>query len=219
VIYTTDFRDKLCPEDAALVLVDPPFCIGKRYASGIEQGHYEDWVKDILMWSKAPWTLILGPHTTMYDWLPRIPRPTRIMYWHRTFVGPRGGLKTWTESLTPILVYQKDNAVWHGKTGNQRDQHDCIDSHSSMADSGRLKRLGLRGDWPKHPAITGTQFSSKVIPLVTALGDLVVDPMCGVGSILVAAQRLGRRTWGSEIEEGYAKAAREWLAAEKELGT
>ncbi len=219
MIATADFRTLPCPE-ATLVLVDPPYNIGKKYDGNTEDYPYERWVQDIVAWSTAPWTLILGPHPTMYDWLSKVPRPTRIIYWHRTFTLPRKGLRSWTDSMTPILVYARDDAPWHGETRASRYQHDCIDSHSSMADSGRLRRLlreGLRHEWPKHPAITGTQIPKKIIPLITAPGDLVADPMCGVGSILVAAQRLGRQTWGCEIVPGYADAAEEWLEAELTL--
>ncbi len=219
-ILTADFRDTSCPEDAALVLVDPPYGIGKTYADVKETQPFAEWVNALVQWSEAPWTLIFGPHPTMSEWLHCIRPPKRIIYWHRTFCLPRRGLKSWTESLTPILVYQRDNAPWYGLTGSQRTQHDCIDAHSSMGDVGRiasLRRKGLIGEWPKHPAMTGTQIASKIIPLLTPEDGLVIDPMCGFGSILVAAQRLGRRIWGSEIEERYATAAQEWLNAEIKL--
>lgn len=214
-INTGDFRETVCPPDVALVLVDPPYNLGKRYAGTPESYPYEDWVHDLLGWSTAPWTLVLGPHPTMYDWLAKVPRPTRIIYWHRTFTLPRKGLRAWTDSMTPILVYQQDDAPWYGEPRASRYQHDCIDAHNSLGDTSRLKRLGIH--WDKHPSVTGTQLPTKIIPFLVAPDSLVVDPMCGVGSILVAAQRLGRRTWGCEIEAGYAEAAREWLAGEAKL--
>jgi DNA modification methylase len=39
-------------------------------------------------------------------------------------------------------------------------------------------------------------------------GDLVVDPMCGIGTTLVEASDLGRRTVGVELEARWAKLAR-----------
>ncbi len=77
----------------------------------------------------------------------------------------------------------------------------------------RLKALGLK--MPKHPAVTGTSFPKKVIPLLTKEGDLVVDPMAGLGSILVAALRQGRDVWGCEINEDYADAGNAWLTEER----
>lgn len=207
------FLSHECPEDAVLVLVDPPYGLGKRYATTDDKIPFEEWVKRLVTWNKAPWLLILGPHPTMYDWLAKVPKPERIIYWHRTFVLPRRGLKRWTESLTPILVYTKPEAVWYGKIGSHRDQHDSIDAHSMMGDVSRLKKLGVVCK-PHNPGATGTALPSKLIPFLTKPGDLVVDPMCGTGGILVAAQRLGRRVWGCEIAPTYRDAARAWLMAE-----
>jgi tRNA G10 N-methylase Trm11 len=38
-------------------------------------------------------------------------------------------------------------------------------------------------------------------------GDLVVDPMCGIGTTLVEASDLGRRAVGVELEARWAKVA------------
>ena len=84
-----------------------------------------------------------------------------------------------------------------------------------MGDVQRLKKLKIK--WEKHPAVTGTHLPAKIIPMCTQENDLVVDPMCGVGSILVSAQRLKRNTWGCEIIPEYAEKANEWLYKEKEL--
>lgn len=40
---------------------------------------------------------------------------------------------------------------------------------------------------------------SRIVGCCTEKGDLVVDPMCGSGTALVAAQGLGRRWWGCDV--------------------
>ena len=67
-----------------------------------------------------------------------------------------------------------------------------------------------------HPAVTGTQFPKKIIEPLTRIGDLVVDPMAGIGSILVAAQRLERQVQGIEINPAWADIANKWLTTERE---
>ncbi len=50
----------------------------------------------------------------------------------------------------------------------------------------------------------------RLIKATTNAGDLVVDPMCGTGTTLAVAQKLGRKWIGIELSESYAEAAREW---------
>ena len=214
-IVCGDFREHSCPSDAALVLVDPPYGIGKAYAGQTDKRPFEAWVNEILEWSNAPRTMIFGPHKTLRDWLPQVPAPYRIIWWHRTFTLPRRGLRSWTDAMTPILLYQNESAPWYGPTRADRTAHDCIDAHCSLADIPSLRKA--RGDkvYPKHPAITGTQITKKILPFVMAPDDLVVDPMCGVGPILAAAVRLRGRAWGCELNSEWAELAGRWCAYEE----
>ena len=59
------------------------------------------------------------------------------------------------------------------------------------------------------------------LPVVRALirahsqsGDLVVDPFCGGGTVLLAASQLGRRAWGCEIDPLALELARQNLGLE-----
>lgn len=63
--------------------------------------------------------------------------------------------------------------------------------------------------------------TQKPVPLMLELlsdftdqGDLVLDPFCGSGTTGVACIRLNRRFIGIEVNEAYAKVARERLEAE-----
>jgi hypothetical protein len=206
-VYEGDFRDFTCPDNAALILCDPPYGIKKQYDGEVETRPYHEWVCDLYEWNTSPRMMLFGPTSTLYDWLPLVPKPSRMLWWHRTFVQPAKGLRWWLPSLTPILVYEDERAVWYGPTSNDRSFHDVIDSHSAMADLPRLKRLNA----PKHPGVTGTQITKKILPCVTEEGDLVVDPMAGLGSILVGARMLNRAAWGVEIAAAYASVAQAWL--------
>ena len=208
-----DFRNFRCPSEAIVLITDPPYGLNKKYEEFNDDVPFQDWVLQIYNWSVAPWTIIFAPYQTMRDWLPLIPIPHRVLMWHRTFVLPSQHPPDWTYSLTPIIVYKRENAKWYGAKRNDRDWHDCIDAHSGMGDIMRLKKLFPEG-YVWHPAVTGTSIISKILNGVSQEGDLIVDPMCGIGSILVASIRLNRKVFGIELVPKYQEFANRWLEKE-----
>ncbi|MED7928856.1 DNA methyltransferase [Nonomuraea sp. LP-02] len=56
----------------------------------------------------------------------------------------------------------------------------------------------------RHPGKMLPSIASRVISAFTEPGDLVVDPMCGIGTTLVEAVHLGRHAAGMEYEADFA---------------
>jgi modification methylase len=73
----------------------------------------------------------------------------------------------------------------------------------------RLQRMGryLPGS-AAHPAKMLPGIAAHAIRRYTAPGDLVIDPMCGIGTTLVEALYLGRHALGIEYEPRWADLAR-----------
>ena len=64
----------------------------------------------------------------------------------------------------------------------------------------------------RHPAAFPDRLPHSFIQVFTRPGDLVLDPMAGSGSTLVAAKLLGRRYLGVDISEEYCALSRTRLA-------
>lgn len=59
-----------------------------------------------------------------------------------------------------------------------------------------------------HPVPFPVEIPARAIRLSTWPGQVVLDPFCGSGATLLAADQLGRRGVGVEISEGYCQMAR-----------
>ncbi len=77
----------------------------------------------------------------------------------------------------------------------------------------RAQRTGrYLPDSMAHPARMLPAIARHVITAYTAPGDVVLDPMCGIGTTLVEAVHLGRDAIGMEYEPRWADLARRGLA-------
>ncbi len=72
-----------------------------------------------------------------------------------------------------------------------------------------------RKDVLRHPAKFPETLAQEFIAFFTHRGQVVLDPMAGTGSALVAALRLGRHSYGIELNPGYASIARQVLTDER----
>ena len=101
-----------------------------------------------------------------------------------------GEIETWTS--TPKTGECKLDNLWVYDTGFNKSTTDAFAF--------------------KHPAIFPERLAADHILSWSNPGDLVLDPMCGAGTTLKMARKLGRRYLGIEISPEYAAIARKRLA-------
>lgn len=71
-------------------------------------------------------------------------------------------------------------------------------------------------DTPKiHPTQKPVKLIEKLIKIFTDPGDVVIDPVAGSGTTLVAADNLGRKSYGFEIKKNFFTDADKWIASNK----
>lgn len=77
-------------------------------------------------------------------------------------------------------------------------------------------------DWPRdnesiklHPTQKPVKLLETLIEIFTDPGDVVIDPVAGSGSTLVAAENLGRKSYGFEIKKNFFKDATNWINENK----
>ena len=77
-------------------------------------------------------------------------------------------------------------------------------------------------DWPRdnenekiHPTQKPVKLLENIIEIFTDPGDVVIDPVAGSGSTLIAAENLGRKAHGFEIKKDFHAKACAWLERER----
>lgn len=90
---------------------------------------------------------------------------------------------------------------WKGKTSwnGSRAQDSVWEAERPMAS-------------PEHPTMKPVSLCQRAIENSSRASDLVIDPFLGSGTTLVAAERLGRRCYGMEIDPIYVAVALERIA-------
>jgi DNA modification methylase len=100
-----------------------------------------------------------------------------------------------------VFVFNRSDAmrisnVQLGKQGRQRTNVWHYPSTKRFARRGRTRDLGL------HPTVKPIELVSDAILDVTQRGDIVLDPFCGTGTTILAAERTGRRGYAIEFDPG-----------------
>jgi site-specific DNA-methyltransferase (adenine-specific) len=77
-------------------------------------------------------------------------------------------------------------------------------------------------DWPResrydkiHPTQKPVEILEILIEIFTDKGDVIIDPVAGSGSTLVAAENKGRKSYGFEIKMNFFKDATKWIEQNK----
>jgi site-specific DNA-methyltransferase (adenine-specific) len=68
-----------------------------------------------------------------------------------------------------------------------------------------------------HPTQKPVNLIKKLIEIFTDEGDIVIDPVAGSGSTLIAAQDLKRSAYGFEIKKEFYKQAKDWIEIRKRI--
>jgi DNA modification methylase len=178
-----------------LIVTDPPYGIGLDY------GGYDDSEENLSVLAPAiieqsirlARKCVVVTPGVLGQWF--YPKPKWVMSW--SYAPTTNSICCWGfNQWQPILVYGPDPFLANS-LGARPDQ--INDYRPANIDS-------------CHPCPKPISFISKLIARVSIEdSDLILDPFAGSGTTCVAAQQLGRKFIGIEIEERYCKIARERL--------
>lgn len=115
-----------------------------------------------------------------------------------------------------MIVWNKNGA---GLGTGFRPQHELImhfvkgtGQFYALTGTNVITAARVRSDDKNHPTEKPIALMSRLIEVTTDLGGLVVDPFAGSGATLLAAQALGRRYIGGDVNPEYVEIAKRSLA-------
>jgi len=86
--------------------------------------------------------------------------------------------------------------------GNAIQSHKIPDSVFRV-----MRHKGGLGKAGKHPAVFPVALVEEALDAYTKAGDIVFEPFCGSGTQVIAAEKLGRHCFGSELDPAYVDVA------------
>lgn len=220
--------DKLNGVD--LAIIDPPYSIGYKYdvyKDNTTKDEYLDfsqkWIQKTHKSLKPNGTFWLISGSKYASELDIICK----QYFHRrqwciwNYNFGQNSQKNFSPCFTHLLYYVKDknNFTFNG---------DSIRVPSARQLKYKDKRANLAGKIPDNvwmiPRVCGTfkervmhscqlplQLTDRIVKACSNEGDLILDPMCGSGTVLLSAKNLNRNAIGIELSKDYCKVARERL--------
>lgn len=230
-----DYDRLVGPERAAMVFTDPPYNVSipkvvgrgrtkhRNFAMAAGEMSSETFI-DFLIKTLGP-----GAEYSVDGALHYV-----CMDWRHYGELLAAGKEIYSELLN-VVVWAKTNG---GQGSFYRSQHEEIfvykvgsGSHLNNIQLGRLGRnrtnvwtvpgvntfrSGRMADLTAHPTAKPTTLVTDAIRDCTRRGDVVLDPFLGSGTTVLAADRIGRRAYGIEIDPLYVDVAvKRWQAATK----
>jgi DNA modification methylase len=219
-------------ESATMVITDPPYNLPTRRVQGRGRIKHGDFVHGSGEMSPPQFTSFLRSSLSLAT-KHSVSGAIHFVFMDWRHIGEllAAGSTVYSE-LKNIVVWVKTNA---GQGTFYRSQHELILVYKSgdrphintfeLGQHGRNRsnvwtypgvnsfRAGRLNDLATHPTTKPVALVADAMRDCSKRGDLVLDPFMGSGTTIMAAERVGRRAYGLEIDPLYVDVAvRRWQA-------
>lgn len=230
-----DYDRLMGPDRAAMVFTDPPYNVNipkvvgrgrtkhRNFAMAAGEMSSAEFVEFLIqaLRKAADYSVAGALHYSFMDWkhYPEILAAGKEIYsellnvvvWSKTTGGQGSLYRSQHEEIFVFKVGSTPhlNNVQLGRFGRNRTNVWTYPGVNTFR-SGRMADLAV------HPTVKPVALVADAIRDCTRRGDVVLDPFLGAGTTILAADRIGRRAFGVEIDPLYVDVAvRRWQAASK----
>jgi DNA modification methylase len=226
------FRKLMGAERAAMVFADPPYNVCIRSIQGRGKVKHGEFVMASGEMSRAQFTTFLTDTLTQAATYSADGAIHFICMDWRHIEEMIDASKSAYSELKNLVVWNKSNA---GQGSFYRSQHELIfvfkngdsphTNNVELGQHGRNRsnvwtyagvnsfRAGRMDELSVHPTVKPVALVADAMRDCSRRGDIVLDPFLGSGTTILAAERVGRRAYGLELDPLYVDAAiRRWQA-------
>jgi DNA modification methylase len=230
-----DVETLMAGERAAMVFTDPPYNVRVASIQGRGNIKHREFVSGSGEMSKPEFTAFLASSLGLAA---ANSLPGSIHYvcmdWRHVGEMLAAGGQVYSEQKN-LVVWAKSNA---GQGSFYRSQHELIFvfkngegphvNNFGLGQHGRNRsnvwsyagvntfRVGRMDELSVHPTVKPIALVADAMRDCSRRGDIVLDPFMGSGTTILAAERVGRRGYGLELDPLYVDAAvRRWQAFTK----
>lgn len=201
-----DVLQKFPDNSVDLILTDPPFKVSQMYGGGTDADNLMN-VSSILRVIPEISRVIKEGHFAVFFYDNRIlpflfeaVRGTELVYRRCLYLYRKWGNANrwmgWMQCTDPICFFVKGHTEPFAVDVRGKVKHDCYVKSSPEAVN------------TNHPAQKPLNILKDIIQWCSNKGEIVLDPYCGSGTTLIAADNLERKWVGIEIEQKYVELAK-----------
>ena len=225
------YRTLLGADRADLIFTDPPYNVPiEGHVSGLGRVHHREFAMGSGEMTEVEFTGFL---TQVFRAAADVSRDGALHYicmdWRHLYEALSAGRAVYSSFLN-LCVWNKDNG---GMGSLYRSKHELVllfkagtKSHTNNVELGRhgrnrtnvweyagvnTFRTGRLDELAMHPTVKPVALIADAIKDASKRSSIILDPFCGSGSTLIAAEKTGRRGHGIEIDSQYVDTAvRRW---------
>jgi site-specific DNA-methyltransferase (adenine-specific) len=236
-IEVADVTERIPLEDDSvdLVLTSPPYALDKPYR-GTGDIQIDGWVEFMTDWLREAYR-VAKPNGRLAL---NIPLDTTLGGCRAVYVDAVNAAREAGWIYKTTIIWRKQNStkgnrvlgsvgssnkphpiaedemiaiLFKGEWGRSSDGWDDVtpDEWQSWG-KGDWAFPGETRPWENHPAAFPLELPTRLIKMLSRVGDTVLDPFCGSGTAILAARRLKREGIGFDQSEDYVAGARRRLA-------
>jgi DNA modification methylase len=230
-----DMQRVMVTDAATMVITDPPYNLPIKRVQGRGRIKHRDFAQGAGEMPPAQFTRFLG---TVFSHSAKHSIDGAVSYifmdWRHVGEILTAGRKIYGEPRN-LVVWVKTNA---GQGSFYRSQHELLFvfrngdgrhiNNFELGQHGRNRsnvwtyagvntfRAGRMDDLAMHPTMKPVALIADAMRDCSRRGDIVLDPFMGSGTTIMAAERVGRRAYGLEIDPRYVDVAvQRWQAHTK----